>query len=217
MMHASRARCAVIVALVAAVACSGSAVDGPPTVTSTPLTPTPGTTSLQPNLLVAAAGAPAIANPVVRFFARLGEDREAFMYYRPRSSGRDSTVFVRFRVPKRALLARPDGTPFAAGDSIQITISLVDPVHLEVGFEPSGLRFSATDPAQLKLSFLETDDDLNRDGRVDGSDTAIQSLLAAWRRESPTLPWTKQLTVVTIGSHEVETQVTGFTSYAIAW
>lgn len=139
------------------------------------------------------------------------------MYYRARASGRDSTVFVRFRVPKRALLTRPNGTPFATGDSILITITLVDPVHLEVGFEPSGLRFSSSDPADLKLSFLETDDDLNHDGTVNGNDVAIQSLLAVWRRESLTQPWTKQATLFTPGSHELEADVTGFTGYIIAW
>ncbi len=216
MLNKSLASRVGVFAFVIASACSSGATEAPPRVV-TPPTPTPGGSSLQVNLLKAAAGAPAIANPVVNFYAKLGEDREVFMYYRARTSGRDSTVFVRFRVPKRALLARPDGSLFASGDSVKITITLLDPVHLEVGFEPSGLRFSSSDPAKLKLSFLETDNDLNEDGVVNGSDTAIQSLLAVWRRESATLPWTKQSTLFTAGTHEVETDVTGFTSYVVAW
>ncbi len=214
-MHTSFARALTIGALLAAGACSTSPVDPPPT--TTPLTPTPGGTSFQPNFLTPAIGAPAIANPIVTFYAKSGDDREAFMYYRSRASGRDSTVFVRFRVPKRALLTRPNGTPFATGDSILITITLVDPAHLELSFEPSGLRFSPSDPAKLKLSFLEADEDLDRDGSVSSSDVAVQSLLAVWRRENASQPWTKQTTLFTVGTHELETDVTGFTGYVIAW
>lgn len=215
MINPFRARCIGLLAVLVAAACSSADVDGPPQ--TTPPAPTPGNTSSQVNLLTAAAGAPSIANPVVQFYAHAGEDEEVFMYYRSRPSGRDSTVFLRFRVPKRALLARPNGTPFATGDSIQITITLLDSVHLEVGFEPSGLTFSTSDPARLKLSFLEAEDDLNHDGTVNGSDATIQGLLSIWKRESATQPWMKQASVVSVGTHEVEANVTGFTSYAIAW
>ncbi len=215
MINQTRARYIGMLAIIVMAACSSSDVGGPGT--PTPTVPTPGTTSTQVNLLTAATGAPAIANPVVQFYAVAGVDQEVFMYYKARASGRDSTVFLRFRVPKRALLARPNGTPFATGDSIQITITLLDPVHLEVGFEPSGLTFSPSDPARLKLSFLEADEDLNHDGKVDGNDATIQGLLAIWKRESASQPWMKLTTIVSTGTHEVEADVTGFTSYAIAW
>ncbi|MDH5234574.1 MAG: hypothetical protein OEW77_06400 [Gemmatimonadota bacterium] len=179
--------------------------------------PTVVDTSFSVNALRAAAGAPEIANPVVTFYAKAGEDREAFMYYRKRPTGNDSTVFVRFRVSKDALLTRPDGSPFAPGDSILITITLTDPTRLIVAFAPSGLRFSTANPAKLKLSFLETDDDLNEDGVVDSRDTALQSLLSVWRRETAAAPWVKQASILAIGSHEIETDVGGFTDYIIAW
>ncbi len=171
------------------------------------------------NFLRPASDAPAIANPVVTFYAKAGSDREAFMYYRPRpgGGGNDSTVFLRFRVQKDALLSRPDGTPFANGDSILITITLSDPAHLGVDFQPSGLRFNPSRQAKLKISFLEADDDLNGDGTVNGSDTALQALLAIWQRESAASPWIRLTTVVTVETHEVEASVAGFTSYIIAW
>jgi hypothetical protein len=169
------------------------------------------------NKLDAVAGAPAIANPVVQFYAKKGEDREAFMYYAKRPTGKDSTVFVRFRVRKRSLLARPDGTPIADGDSVLITMRLTDPAHLEVTMEPSGLTFSPSDPANIKLSFLETDDDLNKDGAVNAADAALRNLLAIWKRETPTAPWTKLTSALSIGTHEIEADVTGFTIYIVAW
>ena len=208
------ARLAMTAVLAVSTACSNEAA-----APATPASPTPGNTSFTVHLLRAAGDAPAIANPLVSFYAKSGVDREVFMYYRPRpgGGGNDSTVFVRFRVPKDALLARPNGTPFAAGDSILITITLTDPVHLAVDFQPSGLTFSPSDPAKLKLSFLETDDDLDGDGTVSSNDVAIQSLLALWKRESSSSPWTRLASIVSIGSHEVEATVTGFTSYVIAW
>lgn len=211
-MHASAVRSAALSGLMLFVACSGS-----PSEPRVPLAPTVGDSSLSVNVLAPAAGAPAIANPVVTFYAKSGEDREAFMYYQKRPTGRDSTVFVRFRVKSDALFMRPNGTLFAPGDSILITITLVDPSRLIVGFAPSGLRFSAADPADLKLNFLETDDDLDDDGVVDTRDTAIQTLLAIWRRESASRPWVKQLSRLTAATHEIETDVGGFTDYVIAW
>lgn len=197
----------------AAVACGSDPVDPGPNA------PTPGDTSFSVRFLRAAAGAPAIANPVVTFYARRGVDREAFMYYRPRpgGGGNDSTVFVRFRVPRDALLSRPDGTPFAAGDSILITITLADPQHLAVDFQPAGLRFSPSDPAKLKLSFLETDEDVNDDGVVNNDDLAARNLFAIWKRETLSSPWIRLASIVSTGSHEVEATVSGFTSYIIAW
>ncbi|MBL8998278.1 MAG: hypothetical protein KJZ74_03595 [Gemmatimonadales bacterium] len=193
-------------------ACADSGVEPP----AGP-TPTVGDSSAVVNFLRPAVGAPAIANPVVSFYAKVGEDREAFMYYQRRASGSDSTVFVRFRVRPNSLLSRPGGAPFVAGDSILITITLVDPSRLQVSFSPSGLRFSPSDPADLKLSFLEADEDLNGDGVVDSRDTAIQAMLAVWRRERVGDPWVRQPTILAPGTHEVETDILGFTDYVIAW
>lgn len=208
------ARQLLAVSIMVAAACSVG-VEEP--VIELPPTPTQGTSTLVLNKLDTAAGAPAIANPVVQFYAVKGEDREAFMYYAKRPTGNDSTVFVRFRVRKRSLLARPDGTPIADGDSVLITMTLTDPAHLEVTMAPAGLTFSPSDPADIKLSFLETDDDLNKDGSVNAADAALQNLLSVWKRETPTAPWTKLPSTVSAGSHEIEADVTGFTIYIVAW
>jgi hypothetical protein len=56
-----------------------------------------------------------------------GEDSKVFMYYAPRPGDDDSTEFLRFRVRDRSLFERPDGSPIAVGDSILITIVVVDP------------------------------------------------------------------------------------------
>ncbi len=173
--------------------------------------------SASPNFINAAPGAPRIANPVVSFYAKVGVDREAFMYYQSRPGHADSTVFARFRVRKRSLAVWPNGTPFVPGDSIQITMTLVDPVHLAVDFQPAGLLFSPADPARLKMKYLEADHDFNHDGVVNGIDANIEKLLAIWRRELPTDPWIKQTSILRRSIDEVETAIGGFTSYLIAW
>src|SRR5687767_14181513 len=109
------------------------------------------------NFLRPALSAPSVANPVVSFYAKKGQDVEAIMWYRKRPDRPDSTEFIRFRLADNSLLTRPDGSAIAAGDSILITITLVDPQRLIIDMQPSGLRFSPVKPAELKISFAEAD------------------------------------------------------------
>ncbi|MBP7551494.1 MAG: hypothetical protein KA761_14485, partial [Gemmatimonadaceae bacterium] len=98
-------RAAVLGLLLVAAACT--AVPNEPPVA---LTPTVGDTSLVVNSLAPAADAPAIANPVVTFYAKYDEATSAYMYYRSRPGRADSVDFILFRVPREALLTRPDGS-----------------------------------------------------------------------------------------------------------
>ncbi|HEU4631540.1 MAG TPA: hypothetical protein VFS08_17430 [Gemmatimonadaceae bacterium] len=170
-----------------------------------------------PTFLQAATDAPTIANPVVQFWAKRGEERTAEMYYHAAPGERDSVVFLSLRVREESLVSRPDGTPLARGDSLLITITLVDPTRLVVDCQPSGLRFSPRDPARLKMSFAHADDDVNGDGTVNGGDRSLTTALALWRRESSTEPWERLVSEVEVGVHEVEAEIGGFTGYAIAW
>jgi hypothetical protein len=162
-----------------------------------------------------AADAPSFANPVVQFYAKHGETREAFIYYQKRAGRVDSTDFVRFRV--RSLAQRPDGSTFAPGDSILITIRVIDPARLILDFQPSGLRFAANDPADLRIKFVEANHDLDGDGDVDSDDAATERLLSIWRQEAPGLPWLRMTSIVETSLDEVEADVFGFTGYAIAY
>ena len=169
------------------------------------------------NFLRPALSAPPVANPVVSFYAKKGQDTEAIMWYRKRVDRPDSTEFLRFRLEDNSLLARPDGSPFAIGDSILITITLADPQRLIIDMQPSGLRFSPVKPAELKLSFEEVDEDINDDGVVDEDDGAIVGQFAIWRRERVGDPWVKLSSIVEMGTYEVKAFINGFTGYAIAW
>jgi hypothetical protein len=170
-----------------------------------------------PNFLAADSSGPQIANPVVQFWATKGEDRTGTMYYHRASGGRDSIPLFALRVRPRSLLRRPDGSAIASGDSVLITLTLVDPVRLIVDCQPAGLRFDPKDPARLRMSFEFTDDDVNDDGVVNATDSTLTRTFAIWRHESEASPWQRQLSSLSLSNHEVETDVGGFTGYAIAW
>jgi hypothetical protein len=168
-------------------------------------------------LLAAPYGTPELANPTVSFYAVKGKNAGADIWYRPRAGRSDSTKFLEFRVGGASLDRRPDGTLIAQGDSVLIMITVTDPTHFIVEFQPSGLRFSASDLPKLKISFAACGDDLNYDGVVDATDAAMQSSLSVWRQESPFQPWTKVSSTVTPSVKDVDTQLGGFTGYALMW
>ncbi len=181
----------------------------------TPATGTSGGGS--PTFLTADPAAPATANPVIAFWAVKGVNKEVRMVYHARPGHSDSTTFLFFRVKERSLDLRPDGSTIAVGDSVLITVSLVDPVSLKLDFQPSGLRFAEHDSAEMKLSFKETLHDLNGDGIVDHLDSDILRTMAIWRRESPLEPWMPTPSTVLSGSYEVQSKIGGFTGYAVAY
>jgi hypothetical protein len=112
---------------------------------------------------------------------------------------------------------RPDGSTIAVGDSVLITLTVSDPTHLIITYQPSGLQFSATDQPKLKMFYVACGDDLNYDGIVDATDDQIQSKLSIWRQEAPGLPWTVMSSTVVKTVKEVDTQLGGFTGYAISY
>lgn len=170
-----------------------------------------------PHFLTTQSGAPPIANPVISFWAKRGTDAVGTMYYAALPGAKDSTAFLTLRIRARSLATRPDGSPIADGDSVLITITLIDPVRMIVDCQPSGLKFFPDRPATLKMSFLHANDDLNGDGVVDSADLALLNALRIWRREEPTDPWFAQPSDVSLELHEVEADIRGFSGYAVAY
>ncbi|MFN8582119.1 MAG: hypothetical protein U0163_14240 [Gemmatimonadaceae bacterium] len=155
------------------------------------------------------ASAPAIANPVVSFWAKKGTKSEVFMYYAALPGRTDSVVFVRFRIPKNGLLKYPNGQPFQSGDSVLITLTLIDNTHLAIDCQPTGLQFNPASPAALKLSYLDSDPDIDQDGDVDATDLALQAQVRIWMKD-PGTPWTRLVGNNDQNLHEVESSILGF-------
>jgi hypothetical protein len=168
-------------------------------------------------LLSVAPDAPALATTSVSFYALRGKNAGIDLWYHARPGRRDSTKFLEFRMGGATLDRRPDGTVIADGDSIRITVTVSNATNLVVDFQPSGLRFSTKDPARLKMFFAECGDDLDRNGRVDGNDDAIQQQLGIWRQETPSDPWIRLSSVVVKGTKEIDADLGGFTGYAVAY
>lgn len=155
--------------------------------------------------------APALQATTVSFYAKKGEDREARVKFQ---NGED---YLRFRVFGNSLFQRPDGSAFAQGDSILITITVTDPAKLQADFQPAGLKFLASAPARLQFEFGECDGDINGDGVVNAADTALLPLISTWRQETPGAPWIKVGSTVEADISEVQAFITGFTGYALAY
>jgi len=173
--------------------------------------------SIDLRLLTVAPTAPLLATTTTSFYAVRGKNAGADLWYHAQPGRSDSTKFLEFRLGGASLDRRPDGTAFADGDSVLITITVVSPTNLIVDFQPSGLKFSAKDPARLKMFFGECGDDLNRDGQVTSADDAIQQQLSIWRQETLTSPWIKVSSVVVKENKEIDAQLGGFTGYAVAY
>lgn len=164
-----------------------------------------------------AADAPPLAQIAATFWAVRGEDREVRLSYRPRQGETDSTDFLRFRVRDETLLELPGGLPIALGDSVLITVTVIDPARLIVEFQPAGLLFSSAEPAELELRYPEADHDFDDDGDVDDDDDRIEQQLRIWRQESIGDPWVQLSGSIRADIDEVKADLTGFTRYAIAY
>jgi hypothetical protein len=168
-------------------------------------------------LLAAPHTAPPLAATQATFYAVKGKSSGVDIWYRPAAGRSDSSKFLEFRVGSNSLDRRPDGTAIANGDSVLITVTVTDPTHFIIEFQPSGLKFSDADQPKLKISFAACGDDLNYDGKVDDTDATMLSSLALWRQEGPFQPWFKLTSSVSVSVKEINAQLGGFTGYAIEY
>lgn len=160
--------------------------------------------------------APPLCSNTVSFVAQRGASTEGQIDFCD-PGGDPIDDFLEFKVGSNTLLRRPDGTLFALGDTITITITVVDPERAIFDFQPSGLVFNPADPAELEISYRNCDRDFDEDGDVDQDDNQIEQLLTIFRQETPGDPWVPIGTVRVDDIDEVETDLLGFTRYAIAY
>jgi hypothetical protein len=176
------------------------------------------TQSTSPVFLRPAPNAPLLATTSVSFWAVKGKGRDGRIYYRRAAGETEGSEFLRFVVPSKSLLRYPNGKLFAKDDSVRITITVIDGTNLIADFQPSGLKFDPKEPAELRIWYAKTNDDIDRDGDVDQTDQSIEGRLAIWKRDSTTDPWAKLSSSVDITEERVRARViTSFTNYAIAY
>ncbi len=159
---------------------------------------------------------PPLLNPVVSFYAVRGRNSEARVFFDD-GQGHEGDEYLHLRIVEASLLAYPDGTEFAEGDSVLITVRVVDPARTLFELEPSGLRFSPQDPAELRIRYQKADEDLNEDGNVDVEDVELELTLAIWRQETPGDPFDRLGTILLEDLDEAQATLEGFSRYAIAY
>ncbi len=148
------------------------------------------------------------------FWAVKGENRELRLRHAA-PAGQEGERFLEFKVPGDALLSRPDGRPFAEGDSILITVTVDVQARFIFDFQPSGLRFSPDKPAELRIDFTRSRRDVNGDGVIDSRDRVLREGLGIWKRENTTAPWIR-LQSLRIDPDRIRADITGFTGFALA-
>lgn len=181
-----------------------------------PNSPPPTRSPSELNIIALAQNSPPVWNPTVTFWALKGEDREARIFFQDAVGGQGEE-YLRLTIRDDALLARPDGTPIAYGDSVLITVRVVDAQQILFELEPSGLTFSPLEPAELEIDYGEADDDFNQDGVVDAEDAAIEDELSIWRQETPGGPFEKVASFTIEEFTEIKADLLGFSRYAIAY
>jgi hypothetical protein len=155
------------------------------------------------------ASAPSIGGRSSSFYAVNRQTREGALFYHQEAGDDDSVRLADLLVPAGALTTRPDGSTIAPGDSLLITISIVDSLRLIVGFQPSGLQFSSGKPAILTMSFVEADSSIT---------PSEEGQLALWRQEQPGGLWYKVPNSLVLPSQQaVQAGIPGFSVYASAY
>ena len=175
------------------------------------VSPPPGT-----HLLKQSATAPRLATYQVSFWAKRGTQKSVFVNYRRRPGQWFPDPFLRFKIPINGLVAGANGVPLNRGDSVRITLT-IDTVSFNVDFQPSGVVFSNSSPAQLAIYYENASPDLNGDGVMDAADQTLKEQLAIWYRGSKAGAW-KQVWSKNDPSQEVVTAALyHFSQYAVAW
>ena len=161
----------------------------------------------------AADDAPPLDSLQVHVWAKAGEGREAEIKYK-KVGGYGGDFCLEFKIPGDGLWRRPDGTLIQKGDSVLITITVVDPKLFNFRFEPSGLQFRSDHPAELRVSYKWADRDFNGDGVVDAHDQGFQ--FGIWKQETDASDWFESATIKDADLEELRAEIRGFTKYAMA-
>ena len=154
-------------------------------------------------------------NESVSFLAKAGSSAEGAIYFKD-DRGRQGKLYAKLRLSGNSLLSYPDGRPFAKGDAVMITMRIGDGEQILFDMQPSGLRFTSKDPAQLLIGYAEADPDYNHDGVVDALDLAIKETLAIWMQELDQ-PFSRIASVNFPEADEMVARIAGFSRFAIAY
>lgn len=209
----------VLAGLLALAPFAFSACDGPTRPGDDSPDPRPERTSVAESELTFvrfAPDAPPLVDTVVSFWAVRGETRRVEIRYEATSSYGQGGICLEFRVGAGALVRHADGRTLQPGDSVHITIRVVNKDYFKFEFEPAGLQFDPASPAELRVWYDWRDRDHNGNGAVDGEDERIDRAFGFWRQEQLLEPWERITTERDETAQKARALIPGFTRYALA-
>lgn len=126
--------------------------------------------------------------------------------------------FVELEFDKTTLESLPGGAPIADGDSVLVSLT-VHSDSLLLTLEPTGLTFSAAQPARLKFRYHNANPDLDGVNGVDPNDELIRTrLLNVWQQQDGSGEWSPVGNVNHgLESRKFDAPLLHFSNYAIAW
>jgi hypothetical protein len=204
------ARAAIVVVMM--VACARDAA--PPSGVTMPRADV--VASGEPHLLQQAPNTPALEKTKITFVATKGTETEVTLKYGKDATHKDKQIFAQFTIPPLGLKTRPDGRPIGIGESIEITLTVIDPLKFLIKLEPSGLKFDPANNAVLTLSYIYAIQDFNGDGEINDVDRDIERNLRLWRKDG-TAPFQKLEGTPQLATDRVSAVIGGFSNYLIAY
>ncbi len=168
--------------------------------------PPPQVPESELEIVTVRGAAPPLETTDTSFWAVAGEDRQLEIRFAGQGGPGTGTRFLELEIDDETLLRRPDGTPFALGDSIEIFVTVEDAELYRVRLEPTGLRFNPQEPATLEFKYTE----------ADLSFIDRESEFGIWRQERPGEPWEYIGSVQVEDLDEIEAELLSFTRYALA-
>jgi hypothetical protein len=126
----------------------------------------------------------------------------------------EQPVLLEFEVGPESLRTDGDGNPVVPGQTVEISV-ILDPQRFIFYLAPSGVTFSKSDPARLRLNYEGADADVNGDGVVNQRDRVLEQRFRLWQQELQGGPWQKLPTNKREGD-VVEGRVIHFTGFALA-
>lgn len=168
------------------------------------------------NILRLAAAAPPLEATAVAFYAYQGRQSEGRLFFRA-ADGSRGEEYLRLTFDNESLITGPSGNVLLPGDSVLITITVVDVTRILFDMQPSGIVFNPLHRPQLEIRYQEADHDFNADGVENENDAEIESRLDLWRQEVLTGPFVRLAAALEVETDRVSGELAGFTRYAIAY
>lgn len=154
--------------------------------------------------------APPLISQEVSMWAVQGEEREVQIAYESTEYGNGKCLL--FRVPADAVMLG-----VAPGDSVEITIRIIDAGEFRFEFEPQGLEFDPQHPAEVEIRYWWADPDYDRDGDIDPRDLLLAETFGLWKKLGPTSAWERVTSAERRRDRfEIHAPIVGFTQYALA-